>query len=119
LLSFAVYKVVHFLGIFMLVTALAATLARSAKEGLNSDPLQKRLGLVHGVALLLILVGGFGMLARLDAGFPGWAIAKMVIWIVFGGMINLRKNPSMATWGLVVIPILAALAGWIAFAKPF
>ena len=118
-MPFAAYKVVHYLGIFILVTALSATLARSAKEGLNSDPWRKRLGMIHGIALFLILLGGFGMLARLDVGFPGWIMAKVGIWLVFAGLIAVRKSTDWSARTLVLVPLLAALAGWIAFVKPF
>ncbi len=133
MLSLAVYKTIHFLGIFTLVTALTATLARSAQSGASSgaapagasggaalpDPWRKRLGIAHGAALFLILLAGFGMLAKLDVGFPGWAMAKVGIWLVAGGLIALRKKPSAAAWGVVVVPLLAALAGSIAYVKPF
>ncbi|HKJ03771.1 MAG TPA: hypothetical protein VJ997_14990 [Longimicrobiales bacterium] len=119
MLPYAAYKVVHYLGIFMLVTVLSATLARSAKEGLNSDPWRKRLGMIHGIALFLIVLGGFGMLAKLDAGFPGWIVAKLGIWLVFAGLIAARKSADWSARALVLVPLLAALAGWIAYAKPF
>lgn len=119
MLPYAAYKVVHYLGIFILVTALSATLARSAKEELNSDPWRKRLGMIHGIALFLIILGGFGMLARLDVGFPGWIMAKLGIWLVFAGLIAARKSTEWSVRALVLVPLMAALAGWIAFVKPF
>ena len=119
MIPYVTYKVVHYLGIFILVTALSASLARSAKEGLNTDPWKKRMGMIHGVALFLILLGGFGMLARLGAGFPMWIVAKLAILVVVGALIAPRKSPTWAARGLVILPLLAALAGWIAYAKPF
>lgn len=119
MISYAVYKVVHYLGIFTLITALSASLARSAKEGLNTDPWRKRLGMIHGIALFLVLLGGFGMLARLDVGFPGWIGAKLGIWLVLGGLIVARKSPTWSARAMVLLPLLAALAGWIAYTKPF
>jgi hypothetical protein len=116
---YVVYKIVHYLGIFIMVTALSATLARSAKEGLNSDPWRKRLGILHGIALFLIILGGFGMLAKLDLGFPGWAMAKVGIWLAFAGLIAARKSADWSARALVLLPLLAVLAGWIAYAKPF
>jgi hypothetical protein len=119
LFPFAAYKVVHYLGVFTLVAALSATLARSAKEGLNSDPWRKRLGMIHGIALFLILLGGFGMLARLDAGFPMWIVAKLVIWVAAAGLIAARKSADWSARALVLLPLLAVLAGWLAYTKPF
>ena len=119
MIPYAAYKVVHYLGIFTLVVALSASLARSAQGGAEPDPWRKRLGILHGVALLAIPLGGFGMLARLDEGFPGWAMAKVAIWLVAGGLIALRRSPAWSARGLVLLPLLAALAGWLAYVKPF
>jgi hypothetical protein len=50
-LSLAVYNTVHFLVVFVLVTALAASLARAAMapaaDAPASDPWGKRLGIAH------------------------------------------------------------------------
>ena len=119
MLSLVFYKTVHFIGVFTLVTALTASLSRAAQPGGAPDPWRMRLGILHGVALFLILLGGFGMLARLGMGVTGWVGAKLLIWVVAGGLIALRKNPAAAGWGLVLVPILAALAGWIGYTKPF
>lgn len=119
MLSIAVYKILHYLGVFTMLTALAATLARGEQAPNEADPWRKRLGIVHGVALFLILLGGFGMLAKLGLGFPGWAMAKVGIWIAFGGLVAARKRPSTAGWALVLLPVLAVIAGWLGYAKPF
>jgi hypothetical protein len=118
-LSLAVYKTIHFLGVFALVTALTASLARAAQPGATPDPWRARLGILHGVALFLVLLGGFGMLARLGMGVTGWVGAKLLIWVVAGGLIALRKSAPAAAWGVVLVPLLAVLAGWIGYAKPF
>lgn len=116
-----IYRLVHFLGVFTMVTALAASLARAAAAGPApaDDPWKKRFAIAHGVALFLILLGGFGMLGRLGLGFPAWAVVKVGIWALAGGLIALRKSPARAAWGLVLVPLLAALAGWLGYAKPF
>ena len=119
MLSLVFYKTVHFLGVFGLVTALAATLAPAAQGADVRAPWRKRLAIAHGVSLFLVLLGGFGMLARLGMGVTGWVGAKLLIWLVVGGLIALRKNAAAASWGLVLLPVLAALAGWIGYTKPF
>lgn len=133
MLSYAVYKTVHYLGIFVLVTAVTAALARAAASGLTPsaagsgsvpegdtpDPWKKRLVIAHGVGLFLVLLGGFGMLARLGLGLTGWVNAKLTIWLLLGGLIALRRSAAAASWGVVVVPILAVLAGYIAYTKPF
>ena len=122
-MSYTVYKVVHYLGIFLLVASLGAALGRQvASDG--PDPLRRRFAALHGTALFVVLLGGFGMLARLgvDHGalFPGWIWAKLAIWVVLGGLLTLARR--RAAWSmrlLLLVPVLAALAGYVAYTKPF
>ena len=129
MISYTVYKVVHYLGVFALVSTLSVMLGRAAFASAESggeagdDPWRKRLGILHGIALFLVLLGGFGMLARLgvDHGnlFPGWIWAKLVLWLALGGLVAFRRSATWAVRALVMVPLLAALAGYVAFTKPF
>lgn len=126
-MSYTLYKVIHYLGLFVLVAALSAGLARLSTPGVSGetpDPWARRLGAAHGIALFLVLLGGFGMLARLGVteglSLPGWIWAKMTIWAVLGGLLALGRRRR--EWGpaiLAGVPLLAALAGIIALTKPF
>jgi hypothetical protein len=126
-IPYTTYKVVHYLGVFLLLAALSATLARAAAlsgdRGDTPDPWRRRLFGVHGAALFLILLGGFGMLARLEVteglSLPAWIWAKLAIWVVLGGLVAARRVPRFATPALLAVPLLAACAGWIALYKPF
>jgi hypothetical protein len=126
-IPYTTYKVVHYLGVFLLLAALSATLARAAAlrgdRGDVADPWRRRLIGAHGTALFLILLGGFGMLARLEIteglALPAWIWAKLAIWVVLGGLVVARWSPRLSTPALLVVPLLAALAGWIALYKPF
>ncbi|UCC24523.1 MAG: hypothetical protein JSU98_12385 [Gemmatimonadales bacterium] len=126
MISYGVYKIIHYSGIFLLVTALAAALGRAAMsdgwpEG--RDPWSRRLVAGHGAALFLILLGGFGMLARLDVsqglGLPGWIWAKLGIWAALGAILAARRSSPMAARAVVAVPLLAVLAGLVALTKPF
>jgi hypothetical protein len=134
MIPYATYKVVHYLGIFLLLTALAARLGRAAGFAAGAsaagtaqpaqDPWKRRLGITHGTALFLILLGGFGMLARLDVtqglALPGWIWAKLGIWTLLGAAIVVASRiPALSGRLLVVVPALAVLAGIIALYKPF
>ncbi|TVP58696.1 MAG: hypothetical protein EA351_03160 [Gemmatimonadales bacterium] len=122
-MSYVTYKVIHYLGIFLLVVALGAALGRKVtSEG--PDPLRRRFVALHGVGLFLVLLGGFGLLARTGVShgalFPGWVWAKLAIWVVLGGTVMLaRRRAAWAMPLLLVVPALAALAGVLAFLKPF
>lgn len=84
---------------------------------------RKFAAITHGVGMLLSLVGGFGLLARLGlahVSLPGWAWAKLVIWLFFGGMLGvLMRKPSMAKEAWYAIFAVAAIAVYLVQFKPF
>lgn len=80
------------------------------------------IGVTHGVGLLLSLVGGFGLLARLGivhGGLPNWVLVKLGIWTLFAVLIGLvYRKPS---WSKLIWPLmitLGALAAYLAGSKP-
>ena len=122
MIPYPVYKLVHFLGIFSVLIALALMCAHVLRGGTRADyPYRKQTGAVHGIGMLLILVGGFGMLARLGFhGLPGWIIAKLVIWLFIGASAGLAfRGASIARVLLILLPFIGVLAAFFALYKPF
>jgi hypothetical protein len=65
-MSYVAYKLIHLAGIFTLITVLAATSMHAIRGGTRADnPYRRLLRAAQGIAALLAIVGGFGMLARL------------------------------------------------------
>jgi hypothetical protein len=124
MISYAVYRVVHLVGIFLLLVALGGLSLGSARAEAGG-PGGRRLAMaLHGIALFIVLLGGFGLLARLDImhgmGWPGWVWMKLGIWILMGAAVLLpRLRPSSGPALLVLIPALGGVAAWIAIFKPF
>jgi hypothetical protein len=123
-MPYAVYKMIHFLGIFMLLMTLASSCIQMLAGGMpasRSD--RRRLGAVHGVAAFLVLLGGFGMLARLGIaqdGLPVWIYLKLTIWLILGAALALvYRGARVARIVLVAAPLFAVLAAAIALHKPF
>lgn len=126
MISYVTYKIIHYLGIF---SALAAVAGVAAHSGTGGNPpgrprWSRGLSAAHGIGLFLALVGGFGMLARLGVsqeglGLPLWIWIKLAIWVVFGAILTLaRRRPETAPWVLIVAPLLAVCAGAVALLKP-
>jgi hypothetical protein len=72
--------------------------------------------------MVLVLLGGFGMLARLGIHWPwpGWVLGKVIIWIILGGIIALiyrLPHVGKALWYIVLL--LGTLAAYLAIMKPF
>jgi hypothetical protein len=112
-MPYEVYKILHLAGLAAMFAAMgAAALAPTVRAKLVAAP--------HGTALLIVLVSGFGMHAKLGIpGFPIWLVGKLVLWAAFGGLLAVARrvpNAAMALW--VAIPVLTAIAAWLAVAKP-
>lgn len=124
MISYQVYKIVHLVGMFALFTVLGGIALHALNGGTRaSNTGRKLIGAMHGLALFIILLGGFGMLARLGlvhGMLPGWVLAKIAIWIALPvlGLVAYRK-PAAAKVLLVALPLLGGLAAWIALYKPF
>jgi hypothetical protein len=122
--SHQLYNVVHILGIAMLVMALGGSALHAANGGTRQSNAARRLiASLHGLGALLILVGGFGMLARLGvqhgAGFPGWLWIKLTVWVLLGvAVVVPHRRPALARPMLVAVPVLAAIAAYAAIYKP-
>ena len=117
-MSAQVYNVLHILGILLAFTALGAAILRTLAGG-EDAPGRKLIGITHGVALLLILVSGFGMLAKLKLGFALWVYLKIAVWVLIGAAIALiRRLPAYATWFWFALPALGAAAAYLAIYKP-
>lgn len=118
------YNVVHIVGIAALVLALGGMALHAASGGTRASSGARRLvAALHGLGALLVLVGGFGMLARLGvqhgAGFPGWLWIKLVVWGLLAVAAALPyRRPQLAVPMLVLVPVLAGVAAWAAIYKP-
>lgn len=118
-MTYGFYKVVHLFGVLLLFTSLG-TLAASAKA--ESGPLKRIAGAAHGIALVIILVAGFGLMARLSmfGAIPLWAWGKVGLWLLLGiAVLPLRRKPEWAVWLWVALPFVGGLAAWLAVTKPF
>lgn len=122
-MSYAVYKLVHLFGIFMMLAGVSFAAGHAALHGTAGRRQRRMLLFTHGIAAFLILLGGFGMLARLGVmhgALPGWVLAKLAIWGALAVAIALiHRGPRAARSLLVITPLLAMAAAAIALYKPF
>jgi hypothetical protein len=117
-----VYKNIHLLGMVMIFMALGGLLLHRINGGTQRHAWRKPVAITHGVGMLLLLLGGFGMLARLGIfwPWPGWVTAKAIIWLVLGGLVTvIFRNPSLARplWWITIA--LGGFAAYLAGQKPF
>ncbi|MFM8566464.1 MAG: hypothetical protein ACKOCV_02070 [Gemmatimonadota bacterium] len=120
------YEIIHLIGIALTMAALGATALHALEGGTRRGPRARRvLVALYGGGLFLILLGGFGMLARLGiaragvVAFPGWLWAKLAVWALLGAVMLLPYRRP--TWGMPMLrraPLLIGLATYFALYKP-
>jgi hypothetical protein len=121
-MSFETYKIIHMIGLAFLLLGLGGVLFAFATSKIVPGKV-KMLGFaIHGLGLLLIIISGFGMAARLGfmQGLPGWLYGKLGIWVLMAVGVSLAKRKANLT-GLITL-LFAALVGcaaWLAIVKPF
>ena len=70
------YSLLHLFALFVLSAHTFMAFANPAPEN------RKRTMIVTGIASVLVIVSGFGLLAKLYPGqFPGWVIVKLLCWL--------------------------------------
>ncbi len=122
MLSYPVYKLIHLLGIFMTFVSLGGVLLYVLNNGTKVDNrCRKTVAITHGIGLFFVLLGGFGMLARLQIHWPwpGWVIVKAIIWVVLGGfnvVVYRLGSRGQALWYILIL--LGVLAAYMGVMKP-
>jgi hypothetical protein len=124
MISYPVYRVVHLFGIFLLFVVLAGMAwgaGRARAEGVIS---RRAAMILHGISLFIVLLGGFGLLARIGVmhgmDWPGWVWAKLAIWLLLGAAVVVpARKPAWGGGLLLLLPVLGGLAAWLAIFKPF
>ena len=105
------YKLLHLFALIVLTAHLFMSFA-------NPDPKNRKLTLlVTGIALLFMLISGFGMLAIEKIPFAtGWVIVKLVCWLGLGSLsglvyrkAHLRGLLSFITLSLILVAIVMVL----------
>ncbi len=109
-----IYKFIHLAGVMGLFTVIG-TLVAAHKQGWA-----KSASMLHGISLLLIIVSGFGMVAKYHYGFPGWIIAKLIIWVLLAATLPLAKRKIVPPATLLMAAlVLGTAAAYLGIFKPF
>lgn len=114
------YKLMHLVGMALVLMSLGARAFFAMQGGDKLSDKARGLGAgTHGIGLLLLLVGGFGMLAKLGiSGIPGWIHPKLLIWLLLGLAIAVPyRKPELARPMWFVVPILTLIAAYLGLNK--
>jgi hypothetical protein len=122
MIALEIYKNIHLLGVFMILVALGGLILQQINTRTREQVWRRPVVITHGIGMVLVLVAGFGMLARggIHWPWPGWVIGKIIIWLVFGVLIAvIGRSPSLAKplWWITIA--LAGIAAYLALNRPF
>jgi len=121
-MSLEFYRVAHILGLLMVFSGLAGLWGVHVQaSGPPKKSVRVGLALLHGIGMLLLLVSGFGQLARLGLtdGLPSWVIRKLAIWFLLGvSMVMAKRKAHLGLWIVLVWILFGSLAAFLGIFKP-
>jgi hypothetical protein len=122
MIPYQIYKLIHLVGMMMLFISFGGLILYALHGGDRKHPWRKVLLATHGTGIILALVGGFGLLARIGIfwPWPGWVAIKVAIWVIFAALPTIiLRNPARTRtlWWTVVV--LGGIAAYLAGQKPF
>jgi hypothetical protein len=107
------YKITHLIGISVLALGVGGMMAGGEKR--------KAFAILQGIGLLVMLVTGFGLLAKLKLTpyVPPFAIMKLVLWLVIGMLPMLFRKLKTPLFAAILISIiLVGIMAWLGVTKP-
>lgn len=106
-----ILKIAHLVAVFALFSSLGATLlAGSAK---------KSAAILHGIALLLVVLIGFAMLKTPPMN-QAWWMLKLGMWVFLGAAPVLARRKVLPAPVVFLLTLAAAgFAAWLGMVKPF
>lgn len=98
----AFYHVLHIVSLIVLTGGIFYGFA-------GSPDTRKKVLLITGIASIVQLVSGVGLLHKLGYGFPAWAIVKLVCWLALSALagIGYRQRGRAGLFMLIVVAIVA------------
>jgi len=112
-MNLTTYHVLHLSSIIVLLGYTFYAFAAPAET-------RKRVLMITGIAALLVAVSGFGMLHRLNLGFPHWAWVKFACWIGLSCMVSFAyRRRASADLFMMIAFALAITAVAMVYVRPF
>ena len=107
------YKIIHLTGISLLALGVGGMMAGGEKR--------KTFAMLQGIGLVVMLVSGFGLLAKLKFTpyIPNFAIMKIAIWCLIGALpVLFRKLKTPLPAAILISLILVGTMAYLGVVKP-
>jgi hypothetical protein len=113
MISLATYHVLHLSSIIVLLGYTFYAFAAPAET-------RGRVLMITGIAAVLVIVTGFGLLHRMHLGVPGWAIVKLVCLLGLASITGIAyRRRAQADLFMIVAFVLAITAVAMVYVRPF
>jgi uncharacterized membrane protein SirB2 len=81
---------------------------------------KKKVMIITGIASLLMLVSGVGLMHKLGYQWQGWVIVKIVIWLAISAFVGIAYRRPGARGVLSALTVLLlGVAVYLVYTKPF
>jgi len=114
-MNITLYHILHVFSLLVLTAHTYMAFANPAPEN------RKRTLMVTGIASLLLVISGCGMVTKLGFSFgSGWVVVKLLCWLAFSALAGIayRKPELRGTLSFTGLAVLL-VALVMVFAKPF
>ena len=107
------YSLLHITGILLVFIGYGSLIGLALSKVENTKV--KKLGAItSGIGLTLLLVAGFGLIAKMGYNYTStWLIVKMIIWLILGSIVALiNRKPEWAKllwWISLLLGFIAIL----------
>lgn len=110
-MTYTTYKIIHLVGISILALGVGGMMAGGEKR--------KNFMMLQGIGLLVMLISGFGLVAKLGGGFPPYVIVKLVLWLVIGMLpMVFRKLRTPLPVAVLISLTMVAIMAYLGVVKP-
>ena len=107
------YSLLHITGILLVFIGYGSLIGLALSKVENTKV--KKLGAItSGIGLTLLLVAGFGLIAKMGYSYTStWLIVKMIIWLILGSIVAfINRKPEWAKflwWITLLLGFIAIL----------
>ena len=109
------FLLLHLVSVLLLTGVIFATFA-------SPDPERRRSVLMRSGSLsLLVFLSGFGVMGMLGLGFPGWALVKVLCWLVLSALPGLAfrmTGVQRRVLAIVAVGVIVLAVAMVAY-RPF
>ncbi len=119
MLSYQVYKILHLGGLFAVFMSLGALVIHGMNGGERLFDARKWVIGSFVTGMVVSIVAGFGMLARLGASMEPWVFAKLGLWLVVGGYLTfIQRKPALGRVHWLTLLAFVVTGAALALYKP-